>query len=294
MKTTFTLAFAILLAFFQTQVIAQNCIADAGPDTILCSTDPNVLNHTLGGSPAASGGVGGYTYLWEMTWNLPGGFTWTASDFLDDTTSANPQFTSHPEHGMVFYLTVTDSVGTQCTDSVTIGYSNWNWTLVYHISFLNQGDSTQLQVNAGGGIPPYTYSWSPTNGLDDPTVLHPWAKPNVTTIYTITITDSIGCQASSNHDVIIYPTSVHEYAQALPELLVYPQPMVEQTNLDLKPEWVGGKLLIYDVQGRQIAEKLVESTRIPLTKSDLPKSGIYYFGVRANDQPVGYGRVVVQ
>lgn len=51
------------------------------------------------------------------------------------------------------------------------------------------GDSAQLNVIAMGGIQPYTYQWSPTTGLSDPTIANPVAAPAVTTLYTVSITD---------------------------------------------------------------------------------------------------------
>jgi len=44
--------------------------------------------------------------------------------------------------------------------------------------------------SASGGIGPYTYSWSPTAGLDDPTAANPTATPGQTKTYTLTVTDS--------------------------------------------------------------------------------------------------------
>lgn len=53
-------------------------------------------------------------------------------------------------------------------------------------------DSTQL--NATGGT---VYSWSPTTGLSNPNIANPWAKPTVTTTYTVT-TDYVGVCFSSD------------------------------------------------------------------------------------------------
>lgn len=46
---------------------------------------------------------------------------------------------------------------------------------------------------SGGSGSGYTYSWSPTAGLSDPTAANPTAAPTSTTIYTVTVTDSHGC-----------------------------------------------------------------------------------------------------
>ncbi len=46
------------------------------------------------------------------------------------------------------------------------------------------------QLNASGGI---IYSWNPPVGLSDPAIANPFASPLSTTVYVVTITDSIGC-----------------------------------------------------------------------------------------------------
>ncbi len=48
---------------------------------------------------------------------------------------------------------------------------------------------------ASGGAPPYTYSWSPTEGLDDPTAANPIATPNTNITYRVTVTDAEGVRA---------------------------------------------------------------------------------------------------
>lgn len=43
---------------------------------------------------------------------------------------------------------------------------------------------------ASGGVAPYTYSWSPATGLDNPSAANPNAAPRSTTLYTVTVTDA--------------------------------------------------------------------------------------------------------
>ena len=44
-----------------------------------------------------------------------------------------------------------------------------------------------------GGTAPYTYSWTPTTGLNNAGIANPTASPSVTTTYTVTVTDAKGC-----------------------------------------------------------------------------------------------------
>lgn len=55
------------------------------------------------------------------------------------------------------------------------------------------------------GVPPYTYAWTPTTGLDNPTSPNPVATPLVTTTYTLTITDSVGCMNSGSVTIGVNP-----------------------------------------------------------------------------------------
>lgn len=50
------------------------------------------------------------------------------------------------------------------------------------------GDSVQLFLPEGF----VSYSWSPATGVSDPTAPDPWLSPDVTTTYTVTITDECG------------------------------------------------------------------------------------------------------
>ncbi|HVU53861.1 MAG TPA: PKD domain-containing protein [Puia sp.] len=52
-----------------------------------------------------------------------------------------------------------------------------------------RGDSQPLTASGGS-----VYQWSPATGLSDPDIATPIASPTVTTDYTLTIKDDIGCQ----------------------------------------------------------------------------------------------------
>ena len=63
------------------------------------------------------------------------------------------------------------------------------------------GTSTTLNPSVTGNI--VTYQWSPSTGLNDPTVKNPVASPSVTTVYTLNITDDKGCEASGSVKVTV-------------------------------------------------------------------------------------------
>jgi len=80
------------------------------------------------------------------------------------------------------------------------------------------GGSTTLLGSAGGGTPPYDYSWSPSVGLSDPYAAQPAASPSTTTTYTLTVTDSTGQTATAqvtvtigSDDAVIVSTNLPTY-----------------------------------------------------------------------------------
>lgn len=54
------------------------------------------------------------------------------------------------------------------------------------------GQEITLSAIVFGGEPPYTYSWSPPEGLDDPMTSRPELTLGVSGAYTVTVTDSVG------------------------------------------------------------------------------------------------------
>jgi hypothetical protein len=87
----------------------------------------------------------------------------TASDFLDDTTSANPTVISSGEN-LIFKLTVIDSKSNICTDSVNVRFSIFGTHLGTCNYVIQHGDSVFLSNfhNVLGGISPVNYLWRQT------------------------------------------------------------------------------------------------------------------------------------
>ena len=59
------------------------------------------------------------------------------------------------------------------------------------------GSSVTLGGNptAGGGTPPYSYTWNPATGLNSASIANPTATPTTTSSYTLTVTDGVGATA---------------------------------------------------------------------------------------------------
>ncbi|PKV76172.1 Ig-like domain-containing protein [Pontibacter ramchanderi] len=57
-----------------------------------------------------------------------------------------------------------------------------------------------VQLEAKGGA---TYSWSPAEGLSNPNIANPYAKPEKTTTYTVTVTNEAGCVSTDEVTITV-------------------------------------------------------------------------------------------
>ncbi|MCX6246314.1 MAG: T9SS type A sorting domain-containing protein [Bacteroidetes bacterium] len=67
------------------------------------------------------------------------------------------------------------------------------------------GASSQLQATTLSGTGPYSYSWTPVTGLNNPTIANPIASPTVNTWYRVHVTDAASHSASDSVLVSIVP-----------------------------------------------------------------------------------------
>ncbi|MFN8395586.1 MAG: hypothetical protein U0176_13180 [Bacteroidia bacterium] len=166
--------------------VNPNPVADAGADMDYCAGAPGF---TIGGSPAASGGTAPYFYLWNPS-----------TDLSSDTV-ANP--TATPATSRSYTLMVTDSNGCTAWDSMLVLVHTPPVADAGTFTSITCSDSTQLNASATGGTAPYSFAWSPSMGLSNPNIANPWASGNSTTLYTVTVTDNIGCSATDTVTVAV-------------------------------------------------------------------------------------------
>ncbi len=67
------------------------------------------------------------------------------------------------------------------------------------------GESSSLNADAYGGSYNYTYSWSPSEGLNDANIQNPTATPSETTIYTCNVNDGNSTVSASVTVMVITP-----------------------------------------------------------------------------------------
>ena len=151
---------------FEVQVVPSPT-ATTSPDPTIC-----------GGQNIQISASGGGTYQWSPTTNLI------------NSSSASP--TVSPTSTTTYNVVVTAANG--CTDqgSVTVNVESLDVTATSIGGPLCPGEMAQLSV--GGGV---SYVWSPTDGLNNPNIANPEARPGVATEYCVTVTDAAGCTGTS-------------------------------------------------------------------------------------------------
>ena len=151
-------------------------IADAGIDTSFCSNLP--VTRTL----QASGG---------------GSYAWTPSIYLDNSTAQNPVATITASTR--FYLTVTNALGCQAKDSITLTI-NANPT-VKTLTDTAVCKGNMLVLNTTPGI--LSYQWSPGIYLSDSTIGNPVYKDTISHTLYVTGINSFGCKGKDTINIFI-------------------------------------------------------------------------------------------
>ena len=274
-------------------VVIIPCQAFAGSDTAICVSMFGLDTLFLGAHPVVTGGTPPFQYSWSTTYKFEL-IEFHASDFLSDTTAANPAIVNTFWNPLTFHLEVTDSEGTTCTDSVKVDFSQYTWTLDVKERTILQGDSVQLYISIYGGIPPLQYQWSPEAGLTNPTDPFTWASPDTTTMYFLTVTDSIGCVGADDFRVWVMPTSVEENATGKLSITMYPNPLQNQSLLKVNSsEKTDYTVFIFNSLGQHVQSYDLLNNEVVLNSINF-HTGLYFYQVRNGSRIVGAGKFVVE
>ncbi|MGB5075072.1 MAG: choice-of-anchor L domain-containing protein [Bacteroidota bacterium] len=155
---------------------------DAGPDTLICPNTDVLIGRIV------TGAVTPYTVHWTPETGL--------SDPYSEIPMAAPLVTTK------YKMTLRTEAGCIVEDEVTVSVSDLEFwagpdtTLCF-------GDSAAIGNPAKKGRPPYTYQWSPSSGLSDPTSATPTASPDMTTTYHVLMRSSGGCEIEDSVTVFI-------------------------------------------------------------------------------------------
>ena len=140
----------------------------SGPTaSIASSTNIDCFGQSTGSITAsATGGNGGYTYSWD---------------------NGTPGATLNGVPAGTYIVSVRDGNNCLSTSSVTLNQSSQVTAAATGSASTCGNNNGQVNVNAGGGNPGYTYSWMPGNNA---TQMVTGLAPG---IYTVTVSDVKGC-----------------------------------------------------------------------------------------------------
>lgn len=113
-------------------------------------------------------------------------YNWTPVNAIPGRRDSAVVFVN-PSIANLFTVALQNQFGCRDTLQAMVTVSNIQITLSAEPDTIFAGETSQL--NAIGGCPNCTYSWSPTDGLSNPNIANPIASPLTTTNYAVTVTD---------------------------------------------------------------------------------------------------------
>ena len=148
----------------------------------------------------------GVTIAFEDASNSTGitAWLWEFSDG-QSASSQNPVLSFNSSQMLGVRLTITLSDGTTESTTETLDIVLMDNINIPAKLLLCPGGAIPLNPS---GNPNYTYSWSPSTGLNNPNAANPLASPSETTTYTVTITDNSGsaaCEQIKTVEVFVAP-----------------------------------------------------------------------------------------
>ena len=144
-----------------TIIVEAKIAAFAGNDTSICEGESLTLTAT-----------GGNNFQWN-----------------NGATSQN--ITVNPSNDNTYRVMISGNICPDDSDEVNISVRSIPVVTISSDTTIKSGESIALNASGGG-----TYSWAPTDGLDNPSINNPVASPETSTTYTLTINKD-GCSVDA-------------------------------------------------------------------------------------------------
>jgi parallel beta-helix repeat protein len=149
--------------------------ADAGADQTICQGESALLQAS-----------GGNSYVW-----------------MSPASQTGAQISVSPLQDQKYYVEVTSAEGCTAIDSVMV-YVNDSVSLsISGADTIQPGDTTLLTANVSGGLPPYSYSWSPMDFVLNDNGSSLETAPVVNTAYSLSVLDANGCARVRTHLIAV-------------------------------------------------------------------------------------------
>lgn len=155
--------------------------ADAGEGGVECD-----LDFQLNAVPGASSGS------WSKV-SGPGNVAFSPSASLYNAKVTVDQF------GTYEFAWTTVNVTCQSTDVITVEFHNLPAVSAGRDTIICEDGYAQLQAVGTG-----TFAWTPSEELTNAAIANPIASPEVTTVFTVTLTDQYGCKNSDDVEVEVW------------------------------------------------------------------------------------------
>lgn len=135
---------------------------------------------------------------------------------------------------------------------------------------------------AEGGVEPYTYAWSPAEGLSSADVANPELNSDSTLTYTLLITDQRGCTSADTLSLFIIPNKVNEHGESA--LRLYPNPAGGIVNIELLQQFEKANLnlSVLDEAGREVLTERPEVVS-DIIRLDIRGLSVGFYTVVLND-----------
>lgn len=130
-------------------------------------------------------------------------YRWSPATGLDNASAAMPQ--ASPARNTTYTVTVTDANGCTAGATVRVNVQPRPELRYKDRHQVCAGTSVELSGSVRSGSPPFTYVWTPPIGLGNPNIANPVAIPQISTTYTLRVTDAAGCSDEQKVDVEVIP-----------------------------------------------------------------------------------------
>jgi gliding motility-associated-like protein len=185
------------------------------------------------------------------TGGVPTRYEWFPRTGLNDSTIQRP--TATPAFSQTYFLRTWLNNCPSNADSIRVLVKPRPTLKVEPFLSVCAGGSIAIPLTVSGATGPFTYSWSPPFGLDDPNAMQPIATPSGTTQYQVTVAAQ-GCDALYFDSVTVF---------------VVPQPIVDADSTTAANE-----VFICQGQAQRLPAQIVAAGNYGIQWS--PSTGLDY------------------
>ena len=169
------------------------------------------LDSISSNSPVCSGS--------NLQFNASGGasYIWTGPNgFYDNVSYAHIYHATLADSG-TYYVQITSYGGCVATGSTQVTTLGTADVTAGPPQSICKGNTVQLSASGGTN-----YVWKPATGLSDPKIANPKASPQITTTYTVTVSNDFGCFDSASVKITLLNNIAVKATIASPNFLCRP------------------------------------------------------------------------